>query len=273
MKQPEYTKGLILILLSCIYLFSACIKTIEIPLVYDSKVVIESILTQDSCYAIVSRSISYSDTSRKLVPVEDAVVLVGDGTNEDSLSYTEDGVYTNSKPTIAYQYGQSYSTTVTVSGKTYTATSNLPIQNPNLNSAVISLRDTMTEDSIVLSRIGRLAINFDVRKDSKYWLRVWANGKEHKDIELYNSSVTGAITYRTDLLDLGLLSAGTSIKVMLCQLPDLTYEYLYSLLSINENIALPSIVGTYVQPISVFDNGGLGYFAAITTDTMSLVVP
>lgn len=272
-KQLQDIKGLGFILVSCYLLFSACTKTIEIPLEYGPKVVIQAVLTQDSCYAHIAQSLSYSDTSRQILAIKNAEILIDDGSNTDTLIHDENGFYYNPNKTITHQYGQHYSIRVIVDKGIYSAYCNLPAQNPKLSAIAISLRDTVVEDSVMLSRVGRLSIGFDAQKDTKYWLRVWANDKEHQDIELYSATETTPTNYTTDLLGFGLLKSGTVLNVMLCQLSEPTYDYLYSLLSINQNIALPSIVGTYVQPISIFDNAGLGYFAAITTDTMSLIVP
>ncbi len=247
-------------------LCSSCEKVIDLNLDgTESKIVIESIFTDiNTRHAVsISKTVNFDESNTK-IPVTGAVVLIKEE-NGPTLTFTEPtpGNYTS----IRYKGipGKKYTLSVTYEGKTYSATSIMPITVPikSINQAELTFfNDTR--------KIVQLTYKDPFGIPNYYYNRVFVNGAKRENFSVDSDRFNdGKEVKNTIFLDEPDLLTGDVVRVQLLTIDVNVYRYLFSITQISGNGGPPT---TPANPNSNFDNGALGFFSASTSTEESITI-
>lgn len=249
-----------------VLLFSSCEKVIDLKLKETApKIVIESILTDLNTRHTVS--ISYTtnfDDPNTKIPVSGASVVIKDE-NGTSVGFTEQtpGNYLSTR--FKGISGNKYTITVTLNGKSYSASSIMPFPVP-----IKSL------EQIELTFFGetRKIVQLNYKDPSGianfYYNRVFINNVKQStfyvDSDRFND---GRDVKNTIFIDEPDLVTGDVVNVQLLTIDENIYKYLFSITQITGNGGPPT---TPANPNSNFNNGALGFFSASTITNSSITI-
>lgn len=249
---------------------TACEKVIDIKLADSTpRIVIEGEITPlAGPYQVrVTESKNFSENNT-FPGRADAVVVIKDltTTNQETLAYTADGFY----QTIAMQgvAGHAYQLTVTVGGKTYTATSTIPAVQVKLQ------RLTTKPFSLDADKIFMVPIFTDpVGKGNNYRIRQWINDIPVKGSYVRNDDATDGRTYDSPAYydtdeETGnpLIHNGDKITAELQSIDKGVYDYFRTLnTTVDQNSSTPS------NPLSNISGGALGVFNACNPSKLSVI--
>lgn len=240
----------------------SCQKVIDIDLnEEDPKVVIEgNIEMGDTTHTIsVTRSLNF-DESMAYPAVNDAVVTVTDNLgNTASFTLVGNGIYQLSAyPGVV---GRTYTITVLVDGKIFTASSKM--------NTFVPLNDLYTQDLLFGQDTFRtiIAERQDPANESNYYqFHIYRNGEKEKGIFLQDDQfVDGNLTLQP--LFINELNPGDTLRVDVFCIDKPIYEY-FNQLSVNS-----AGQATPANPVSNFSGGCYGYFGARTFSSKTFIVP
>lgn len=238
----------------------SCQKVIDINLnKADPKVVIEGYITEgDSLQTVsITRTLNFDETVA-YPAVTDAVVIVTDNLgNSAAFTHAGNGVYTLSNfPGIA---GRTYTLSVTVDGKNYTAQSTMPtpvVMNDLQVSLIPFAQDTFKLVVPVYNDPGNVA-NF-------YAFHLFKNGEKQGQFSLQDDQFTNGNTSLQPLF-VDQLDLGDTIKVDMFGIEKKVWQY-FNQLSVNTSNGT-----TPANPTSNFEGGCMGVFSAQTANTRTIV--
>lgn len=233
----------------------------------ESKIVIEGNITnQPGPYTVkISRTVGY-EKSRDFPRVSDAeVVIADDAGNSETLREIRPGMYWTSS--LRGVPGRTYSLSVNVDGKEYTASCTMP--SPlELNSILYDIYDQIT----------LLRCEFIDREgtDDFFRLKIYRN-ETYVETYLYQGRFRDGQSIDIDINTMFLL--GDDVMIEMLAIDRTIYEYFSMLgddvLQSNEglNIALPDFLPvTVFNPKTNLNDGALGYFSAHAIRTYTFVV-
>ena len=246
---------------------SACQKVIDLKLDSSApQLVIEGNLTDQNGSQVVtiSKSVSFLATDT-FPPVSGATVSISDSTGiPNILTEKAPGVYV----IFPYQgfYGHTYTLTVNVNGKTYTASSTMPmpVQLDSLGAK---------NDDIGKKNLRTIVVNYkDTPKvANQYRFILTINKAEVNTIFTNDDSFTDGRYVREELFQTGLdIHHGDTARVEMQCIDRNIYKYWFSL-SQQENNG-PGGGITPSNPPSNINNGALGYFSAHTVSNSAITV-
>lgn len=243
--------------------FSSCERVIEIELKNTDPIIsIEGSITNTAGpdTIVVSKSVSFNEQN-EFPMVSGAVITLEDNHgNAELLTEVAPGKYITSN--MAGHPGTMYTLTVTSEGKTYVASSTMPV--------------TVRLDSVHVVQGMRLGGPFyylipqwiDPENELNYYRCLeFTNGKR-VHAELFDDANTNGnvnmqpmISFETDFVP------GDTVLVELQSIDASAYRYFHSLgQAANNNTSAPA------NPVSNFSNGALGYFSAHTVDQRMIVI-
>lgn len=260
-----FIKNRVLSLTLALFLFGSCEKIIDLKLDNsDPLVVIDGGLNDQNENQELRISKTYNFTeSNKFNGVSGAVVILT-RPNGSKVNYNEvsPGIYRTVK--MRGVPGNKYILSVTIEGKTYTASSIMPVR-VNLDSL------SFKQFNIFSSQSTYVAVNFsdppNIANQYRYILKTNGNVKAdmvNEDRFNNGNKVSDAIFYELDDL-----SSGETIDVEFQCIDKQVYRYFYSL-GQNSGAGGPPVAPA--NPPSNFDNGALGVFNAYTTSKLSIVI-
>lgn len=252
----------ILIILLC----SSCEKVINLNFKNTvPKIVIESIFTDANTRHTVSISTTSDfDASNAKIPVSGATVVIKEE-NGPSINFTEQ----TSGNYLSTRYrgipGKKYTLTVTVNGKTYSATSIMPFP-----VAIKSLEQVQLTFFGNTRKIVELNYKDPVGIANFYYNRVFINNVKRNTFYVESDRFTdGRDVKNTLFIDEPDLVTGDVVRVQLLTIDENVYKYLFSITQITGNGGPPTVPA---NPNSNFNNGALGYFSASTTNEVSITI-
>jgi hypothetical protein len=151
-KIKRYTYGFAFIL--CMAALSSCISEVDvdIPEQFPKLVIGSFINPEDDGIAVLVTSSSPIFSQNENIDIheslENATVVISDGTNEVTIPYDENRyLYYISMDEFTIHYGGTYTLEVNVSGyKTVTATTTVPLSTLDFDEAIVSDIDTNNQD-------------------------------------------------------------------------------------------------------------------------------
>jgi hypothetical protein len=247
---------------------AACTRNIDVKTTADTgQLVIEANLTNVMGPQFVKLSLNVPLTNTNTYPpVSGATVTITDPLgNVYPLTEGPAGTYSISR--LSGVAGATYTLTVIVNGKTYTAKSTMPALVPidSLGSQNLFVSSGNKKQIVVYYQDPANVVN-------QYRFVEYVNGAEADDIfvsddEFNNGKYVGNILEQTDL---NIYPGDTVIVEMQC-IDKNMYTYWLTLQQENANngqqSAAPSNPPTNITPAT------LGYFSAHTTQTQTIVVP
>ena len=208
----------------------------------------------------ISKTLQMTDTTDRDAVNNATVLLSGDDGTEEALVCDSAGTY-HSPSDIKAKKGITYTLKVTIGENSYTSYSTMQ-DTVSIDSASFKWDKIMNEDMLYY----KVDIKDIANQDNYYCYRMYRNGKIYKwgvfsDLGYKNGEIKYSIVCmskkkadKNDPSDYdNILYEGDNIHLDILSIDNRTYNYLYSLkLSTKDNS----------NPISNFDGGCLGYFAA-----------
>ena len=263
-------KNILFYMFVAIFFLTSCEKVIDLKLKDNTqKLVIEANINDGAApyFVTLSKTVRFSESSI-YPPVTDAVVIISDDAgNTDILTHIGNGKYqTNS---LVGTQGRTYRLKVTAEGKTYEATSKMPIKVP------------LDELKVVPSPFGG-----DI---NKFILPVYTDPITFGNNYRFTFSINGKIV-KTDYLQINdnlgngqtnefsigssdadvNMKKGDNISVEMQCIDENVYLYYFTLSSLVGNGGSGA---TPANPVNNITSGALGVFSAYTTESKSIVIP
>lgn len=266
MKTTMLKKPAVLLIIATALLFTACEKVLDLKLDNTQpKLVIEAILTDLDVKQIVTLTNTKDfDANNSKAPVSGAMVTIKEESGP-TLIYTEQSPGTYISPRYKGVPGKKYTIAVIVSGKTYTATSIMPVP-----VEVKSLNQMELAGFGDPKKYVQINYNDPIGIPNFYYNRVFVNNlkraRYYVDSDRFND---GKEVKNTIFFDEPNLVAGDKVKVQLLTIDENVYKYLFSISQITGNGGPPT---TPANPTSNFNNGALGFFSASTLRVDSLTI-
>ena len=270
----KHTKAVVLLCSAAVLLIS-CEKVVTIDLhETDPRLVIEGIVSdQPGPYAVrLSRTGNYFEPSLDFPPVSGARVVIKDDLgNRDTLRESVAGNYETTS--LQGAIGRTYSLDVISDGIQYTATSSIP-KKVVIDSLYAMPRQTsrgepgydiwvMFRDPPEPGNCYRLNVHVNslVSQDS-------VDGRRYR---LYSDKLTNGNEITERVRAGRLVVVGDTVTVDLFSIDKATYDYFNTL----NNVLSSDRAATSLSPANPNTNlggGALGYFAAWTTDTKTIIL-
>ncbi len=252
----------IIILLSVITLIFSCQKVIDLDLnTADPKYVIEGIVTKgETTHQVkITRTLNF-DENKPFPTVDNAVVVISDNFgNVQTLTLVSPGIYETTG--FLGVEGRTYTITVTVDGKTFTAQSTLPTEVVLDGLEVLQIPFGVdTFKTIVPKRLDLAGI------ENFYQYDIYQNGEKLEGIYLQDDQFSDGVENEQPLFG-GDFATGDTAKVIMYCVDKPVYKYFFSIEANTGSTASPA------NPDSNFGRDCLGYFSARTKKEQSIVIP
>jgi hypothetical protein len=264
-------KNIFFIIISAL-LFSSCEKVIEIDLnSVAPQIVIEGEMSdQVGIYTVkISKTVNFSDANN-YPPVQGATVTIADNTGlSETLTESATGIYkTRNLLGVA---GRTYTLSVNIAGKIYTAVSVLPTLVPLQGIRIIPSnllrpgQDTGARFIAIPNYIDPPSIG------NCYRFIQTLNGKVDNAFIVFNDNVNNGMPNQRPIFSRDVeLKKGDTLTVEMRNLDKTVYEYFYSLNQSSGNG--PGGGSTPANPVSNIVGGALGYFSAYSTSKKTVIV-
>jgi hypothetical protein len=239
-------------------LLSSCQKVIQLDLgtSVPQLVIQGNVYDQAGPYTVtLSKTVNF-DAPNIYPPVTNATVTISDNAgNSEVLSQTVDGTYVTSA--LQGEIGRTYTMTVSVDGKTYTASSTMP-EAVNIDSIYFK-KALFGGSTLVAVNILNLP-----NKDNFYRVVNFVNDKQSTGFGVFSDNTSNAViisysfmpTTDTTVGNPQKLTKGDKIEVWLECLDKGVFEYFRTANREGGQNASPA------NPVSNISNGALGYFNA-----------
>ncbi len=264
-------KNIFFIIISA-FVFSSCEKVIEIDLnAADPQIVIEGEMSdQVRIYTVkISKTVNFSDANN-YPPVQGATVTIADNTGlSETLTESAAGIYkTRNLLGIA---GRTYTLSVNIAGKIYSAVSVLPTLVP-LQAIRIIPRNVLRPGQDTGARFIAIPNYIDPPSiGNSYQFIQTLNGKEDNSFIVFNDNVNNGQPNQRPIFSRDLeLKKGDTLTVEMRNIDKTIYDYFYSLNQSSGNG--PGGGSTPANPVSNIVGGALGYFSAYSTSKKTVIV-
>lgn len=255
-----------------INLFNSCEKVIEVPLEEaDRKIVIEGVLRDNvgDNYILLSKTGSVYDNA-EFEKISGAVVKVTDQSGTEYV-FTEipgmPGAYNNA----LFQTGNNnvYNLSVVSGSETFTASSKT-FYTPTLDS--LNYIEQVGSFGVGTDTTYLVFFSFvdDANGDNFYRINAWVNGVADQNLYVSNDDLFNGQNY-TQPLFATTVEKGDTVLVELQSIDKANYDYFFSMTAAQSGG--DPFSPTPANPVSNIEGGGLGYFGAYTTDTMTIIIP
>lgn len=257
-------KSKLILILSALVsvLVISCQKVIDLDLnTADPKYVIEGIVTKgETVHRVkITRTLNF-DENKPFPTVDNAVVVISDNSgNAETLTLVAPGIYETSA--LLGVEGRTYTITVTVDNKVFTAQSTLPQEVVLDGLSVLDVPfgpDTIK--MIVPMRLDQAGV------ENYYKYDVYRNGEPRDGIYLQDDQFSDGVQNEQPLFTGDFETGDTALVVMYC-IDKPVYKYFYSIDANTGSTASPA------NPDSNFGNSCLGYFSARTRKEQSIIIP
>jgi len=250
--------------------FSSCTKEINIDLnSSDPKIVIEGDITDEPgpYFVKISKTVNFSEANN-YPGVSNALVIVSDNTGTiDTLSDMGSGIYKTAK--IVGTPGNTYNLSVTIDGKSYSASSTMPAKVSldsirfNLFSGPGGSTDNYTVIPVFLDPATR---------GNAYRFLQTVDGELDGSYIVINDYVTNGTVNQRPIFSQGVeAKLGKSITVEMRCIDAATYTYFYALSQIAGGGPGGGTTPSN-PPNNISGNMALGLFTAYTTQKVTQIV-
>lgn len=265
----------IFLLLSIVFLLSACTETIQLDLNSSNpQIVVEGSVPVDGKTKIsLTKSVNFDDNN-SYPAVNNAIVVLTDNIgNSETLTESTPGVYVSNQMTGIV--GRTYSISVKVDDKTITSSCKIP--NPVLlDSLVVKPFENFgpgggfggNTNKGTLYRV-RIKFNDPASETNYYRFIEYINGKSTGNIYVYDDRLNNGKIMDKSLFNFSrYLLKGDTVKVEMQCIDKTVYEYFNSF----GNLGMGPSSSTPANPYTNLNGAVLGYFSAHTTETKSVII-
>ncbi len=252
-----------------VFLFCSCQKVVNLKLnTIPPQIVIQGEITDSGApYSITINQTVDFYASNTFPPVSGAVVIISDDAGEsDSLIEYTPGIY--STQGLLGKPGRTYTLSVTVQGKNYTAVSTMPMP-VNLDSVSFELTS-----GFGVKRINAI-VNFQDPPGvpNYYQFQEYINGQLfNKEIFIFDDRLSdGKYISATLRTDSSYLNEGDVLKLNMFSIDKNVYNYFLQLRQSSGTGAFNSTASP-ANPTTNITGGALGYFSAHTTQSKTITI-
>jgi hypothetical protein len=262
-------KQLILAALTTLTLAS-CTKEIEIDLnSSDAKIVIEGDITDEPgpYFVKLSKTVNFSDAGNYPAVSNALVVIADDRGTIDTLTETTKGTYSTAR--IVGTPGTTYKLTVEAEGRTYHATSTMPLKVPldSLRFNVFSAPGSSDNYTVI-----PVFLDPD-SKGNCYRFIQKVNDETDKSYIVVNDNVANGTVNQRPIFSRDLeVKSGADVTIEMRCIDPNAYLYFYSLAQIAGNGPGGGTTPSN-PPNNITGNGALGLFAAFSVQKVSQKAP
>ena len=262
-------KSLIIAIVALVIL-SSCEKVVELDLnSADPKLVVEGLINNEAGPYVVNLTYTTNFFNPDKIPaVMGASVIVSDDAGQvDTFTEIEDGVYMSCH--LQGIEGRTYFLNVIVDGTTYSAESYLPFERPI--DSVLSEKIKFPGTPAHAPKFYLISTYFTdtVNVVNHYRFRTYLNGVVIDDISLLNDELNDGESMSLQQFTADFKKNDT-ISIELCSIDEKVYTYYSTLADVmNTN---PMSTSAPANPISNISNGALGYFGALSSSKMTIVL-
>jgi hypothetical protein len=264
------------IISSILLLALSCEEVIDIDLRYaDPVLVVEAIISKDSvCSVYLTRTTEYISPEESEF-VENAVITISDGSLSEELVYKGNGYYRGSS--IIGREGSVYEIQIQYEGKTYRGMSSMPGK-----AEIISVHYGSSTEVSILNPFGdtvyTISCSFydDPAIENYYLVTFTAKGElleERYYLMTEGTANGGSFDKIGDIINFAesIFCQGGEAEVRLYTIDKPIYDYYKQLDDILfwKRRYIPPVP---YNPKSNLNNGALGYFAAWTVDSRTIVL-
>ena len=256
-------KNYLILLISIVTstLIFSCQKVIDIDLNTDNpKYVIEGIVTKgETVHRVkITRTLNF-DENMAFPTVDNAVVVISDNAgNVETLALVAPGTYETTS--LLGVEGRTYTITVSVDGKIFTAQSTLPTEVVLDSLSVLAIPFGLdTFKTIVPKRLDLAGV------ENFYQYDMYQNGERLKGVYLQDDQFSDGVENEQPLFGGDFITGDTALVVMYC-IDKPVYKYFYSIDANTGSTASPA------NPDSNFGKECLGYFSARTRRERSIII-
>ncbi len=255
---------------------TGCQKVVSIDLNNaNPRLVTEGIVTdQPGPYSVkLSMSGDYFAPSLYFPPVSNALIIVTDNFGQsDTLKETTSGTYLSS--TLLGVAGSTYTLSVSSEGKQYNATSSMP-KKVFIDSLYALVRNASRGEAAGYD----IYVSFKDPPEPGNYYRINATSStvipadsiDGRRYRLYTDQLTNGNEMMERIRAGRLVVTGDTITVSLLSIDEATYNYFNTVNDILISDRAPTALSP-ANPTTNISNGSLGYFAAYTIDTRSVVL-
>lgn len=261
-----------LVAITILIILVSCEEVIDIDLnSSDPAFVVEAIIYKDSVSLVrLTRTTSYFSLEEPEF-IDDASIIISDGTSSEELTYTGNGYYTGS--TIIGTEERTYKIEIIIDGTIYEGISYMP-----LKTDIISVHFTKSESQSILNPYGETVFtitcefsdNPDI--DNFYLIRFISDGAmlENSYYLLTENNANDGVVNNTNNDTISFSESvfyeGGEVEVQVFSIDESVYNYFIQLNDVlywKRRVMPP----TPYNPVSNINNGALGYFAAWSYDS------
>jgi Domain of unknown function (DUF4249) len=261
------------VLIACTVFLSSCEKVIPFDLnSAEKRYVIEAIITdQPGTAKVLITQTKNFDEDNNFAGISGATVTIKEvGGTTTTLAETSAGKY--EAPSLTGSSGKTYTLTVNVGGKTFSASSTMPQK--------INLDTIYTTNEFIFTDIRKI-VNAEFQdppgRGNSYRFIQYVNGLKEKQLFIQNDDYTDGRKNDYQLFyfpdndsDSTIIKSGDTVKIdMQCIDPNV-YLYWFSL---DRSSSGGSGQATPSNPVTNMQGGALGYFSAHTLQTKTMLVP
>jgi hypothetical protein len=261
------------LLIAVAFILTSCEKVIQLDLNNaERKYVIEAVITdQPGTAKVLITQTKDFDEDNNFPGISGAVVTIHEsGGATTTLTETSAGKYESAA--LTGTSGKAYELSVTIGGKTFSASSTMP-QKVNLDTIYVTDEFIFTDTR----KIANADYHDPAGKGNNYRFIQYVNGLKEKQLFIQNDDFTDGrlnnnkLFYFTDEDDDStIIKSGDNVRIdLLCIDPNI-YKYWFSLNSGSTGSgdqAAPS------NPVTNMQGGALGYFSAHTLQTKAMIAP
>jgi len=263
-------------------ILASCEEVIDIDLnSSDPAFVVEAIIYKDSVSLVrLTRTTSYFSLEEPEF-IEDASIIISDGTSSEELTYTGNGYYTGS--TIIGAEERTYKIEIINDGNVYEGISYLPLE-----TDIISVRYSRDESQSIFNPYGETMFTITSEfidnpdKDDFYMVRYILDGEVLKNsyyVLTEDNAINGSVNnFNINNADNDTIKfsewmfyEGGEAEVQIFSIDESVYNYFLQLNDVlywKRRVMPP----TPYNPVSNINNGALGYFAAWAYDSEIIIL-
>lgn len=251
-----------MVLTSCEKVIDIDLKDAEPVIVIEGRIVSSnSPITQ---VVKINRSVPFGEVN-SFPAVSGAQVTVKDNTTNNSFVFTESkpGEYTR---TFTGRPGRTYTLSVLVNGKAYSAVSTMP-DPVEIDSVGVSVNSFFGDEE------RSVIIQFTDPAPTKNYYRflLTVNGARSKSIFTYDDKFSNGRVISNELFDFDLdIKPGDKAEIDMQCIDAKVFRYFEGL---DQNESRGGASTTPANPVSNISNGALGYFSAQTSDIEKVEIP
>ncbi|MCG8574283.1 MAG: DUF4249 domain-containing protein [Flavobacteriales bacterium] len=265
----------IFIILAICISFASCEKVIDIPLdEAEQRIVVEGKMkdNEGDNYILLSKTGSVYDDSG-FEKISGASVTVNDGTTTYTFPENELVAGRYELESFTTQPNKTYTLTVDLGDGQVLSSTSVTNDKPTIDELYFEPQKNFFADfdPTQPDTVYQVFYNFSDNgaQENYYRINAWINGERDETYYIFDDRLFNGENNIAPLWG-AVIEAGDTVSVELVSSDEAYYTYLFTLANSSDGGPFSA---TPANPVSNIDGDAIGYFAAMTTDTMTIIIP